>query len=76
MYENALRAHHGQSKEANEQASAKMYADFAKVAAENTNSWNYGKPPASESMIATVSDKNRMICYPCKPSKPELTLGT
>ncbi|MCJ1328352.1 hypothetical protein MMC10_005028 [Thelotrema lepadinum] len=64
MYENAFRAHHRQSIKDNKRESAKLYADFAKIAADNKNSWNYGKPPATESDIATVSKSNRMICSP------------
>lgn len=65
LYENALRAHCGQTLQENNDESAALYADFAKVAAQNEYSWNHGKPPASKNEIGTVSPKNRMICLPC-----------
>ena len=66
MYENAFRAHCGQSLEINTHESAKLYADFARIAAKNPNAWSYRKPPATEKEVATVSKRNRMICSPCK----------
>lgn len=67
LYENAFRAHHGQSLKANHQESAKLYADFSKVAAKNEYAWNQGKSSA-EDVIGKIGPKNRMICYPCKHS--------
>ncbi|KAK0119515.1 hypothetical protein ONS95_010956 [Cadophora gregata] len=64
LYENAFRAHRGQSILDNNKESAELYADFAKVAEGNTLAWNYGKPAASEAVIGTVSSTNRMICFP------------
>ena len=65
LYENAFRAHRGQSIQDNNKESAELYADFAKVAEGNPLAWNYGKPAATEKDIGTVSKKNRMICFPC-----------
>ncbi|TVY83907.1 hypothetical protein LSUE1_G001727 [Lachnellula suecica] len=64
LYENGFRAHHGQSMAENNKESAKLYADFAKVAEKMPLAWNYGQPAATEDFIGTVSKKNRMICYP------------
>jgi hypothetical protein len=66
LYENAFRAHRGQSIEDNNRESAELYADFAKVAEKNPLAWNYGQPAATQEVIGTVSKKNRMICFPCK----------
>lgn len=66
LYENALRARRGQKLPENNEESASLYADFAKVAAQNQYSWNYEKPPASKEEIGSVSRKNRVICSPCK----------
>jgi hypothetical protein len=65
LYENAFRAHRGQSMQENNQESAELYADFAKVAEQNPVAWNFGRPAATEEIIGTVSKKNRMICFPC-----------
>lgn len=64
LYENATRAHRGQTLKENHEESAQLYADFAKVGEKNTASWNFGKPPKTKEDIATVSKKNRMICFP------------
>lgn len=64
LYENAFRAYRGQSIQANNEESAKLYANFSKVAAQNEFAWNNGRAD-SEDAIGTVSKKNRMICYPC-----------
>jgi hypothetical protein len=70
LYENAFRAHRGQSLQANHEESAKLYADFSKVAKGNALAWSQGKSD-SEDVIGTVGPKNRMICYPCThPTKP------
>ncbi|KAH7408417.1 hypothetical protein DE146DRAFT_646182 [Phaeosphaeria sp. MPI-PUGE-AT-0046c] len=63
LYENAFRAHRGQSLEANHKESAKLYADFSKVSETNEYAWNQGRCD-SEDDIGTVGRKNRMICYP------------
>jgi hypothetical protein len=65
LYENGFRAARKQSMAENSGESGKLYADFAQVAAKNPVAWNYGKPPATEASIKTVSKNNRMICYPC-----------
>ena len=64
LFENAFRAHRGQTIRDNNQESAKMYADFAKVAEQNQYAWSYGKA-ATQDFIGTVSKRNRMICFPC-----------
>ncbi|OAL55831.1 hypothetical protein IQ07DRAFT_676084 [Pyrenochaeta sp. DS3sAY3a] len=63
LYENGFRAHRGQSLKANHEESAKLYADFSKVAEANEYAWNSGKAD-SEEVIGAVGKKNRMICYP------------
>jgi len=68
LYENGLRAHRGQSILENNKESAKLYADFAKVAEKMPLAWNYGQLAATEEFIGTVSKKNRMICFPCESS--------
>lgn len=65
LYENGFRAHRAQTLKDNNDESAALYAEFAKVAAQNEHSWNYGTPPASKEDIGTVSPRNRMICLPC-----------
>lgn len=64
LYENATRASRGQSLKENHLESASLYADFAKVAEFNTASWNFGKPAKTAQEIATISPKNRLICFP------------
>jgi len=66
LYENAYRAHRGQSVKDNHKESAELYAKFAKVAEKNPLAWNYGQPAATEGVIGSVSKKNRMICFPCE----------
>jgi hypothetical protein len=66
LYENGFRAHRKQYPRQNNEESAQLYADFAKVAEENEQAWQYGKPAASKEVIGTVGKKNRMICSPCK----------
>lgn len=65
LYENGFRAHRNQSIEQNNRESARMYADFAKIAEQNAFAWNYGQEAPSAEVIATVTEKNRMICFPC-----------
>ncbi|ROV98064.1 hypothetical protein VMCG_07031 [Cytospora schulzeri] len=64
LYENAFRAHRAQTLQENNDESAALYAEFAKVASRNQTSWNYGNPPASKEDIGTVSRRNRLICLP------------
>lgn len=66
LYENAYRAHRGQSIEENNRDSAKLYAEFARVAERNPVAWAYGERAVTEEEIGTVSQRNRMICYPCE----------
>lgn len=68
LYENAFRAHRGQTPRDNSDESAALYAAFAKVAAQNPYSWSHGRAPAGKEEIRTVSRRNRMICSPCKGS--------
>ncbi|RYN94191.1 hypothetical protein AA0119_g9300 [Alternaria tenuissima] len=63
LYENAFRAHRGQTPKANHQESAKLYAEFSEVAKNNEYAWNYGSS-SSEEEIGTVGKRNRMICHP------------
>lgn len=65
LYENGFRAYRGQSIAENNRESARLYAEFAKVAEKNPAAWNYGKPAATEEVIGTVTKANRMICFPC-----------
>jgi hypothetical protein len=69
LYENAFRAHRGQTLEANREESAKLYAEFSKVAEKNEYAWGYGSS-SSEEEIKSVGKRNRMICFPCTPSLP------
>lgn len=49
----------------NHRESARLYAEFARVAERNEVAWNQGNANGEE-VIGTVSKRNRMICYPCK----------
>lgn len=64
LYENAFRAHRGQSLAENHAESAKLYADFARVAEANEFAWNFGKKAETEGTIGTVGGRNRLICFP------------
>ncbi|MCJ1305898.1 hypothetical protein MMC08_008715 [Hypocenomyce scalaris] len=64
LYENGFRAHRSQSIQQNNTESAQLYAQFAKVAAENSVAWNSGRLAATEEVIGTVTKKNRIICFP------------
>ncbi len=65
LFENGFRARRGQTVVQNNAESARLYADFAQVAASHPYSWNFGKPPKTAAEIGTVGPKNRMICFPC-----------
>jgi hypothetical protein len=65
LYENAFRAHRGQSLKANHEESAKLYSEFSQVAEGNAYAWNQGRND-DEKVVGTIGPKNRMICYPCK----------
>ena len=45
-----------------------MYAEFAEIAEQNEFAWNYRQRAPSSEVIATVTEKNRMICFPCTHS--------
>ena len=66
LFENSLRAHRHQSIADNNAESARMYAEFAKVAEQNPYAWSYGSATETEESIGTVTKKNRMICLPCE----------
>lgn len=70
LYENAFRAHRGQSLAENHAESAKLYADFARVAEANEFAWNFGKKAETEGTIGTVGGRNRLICFPCMSIRP------
>lgn len=65
LYENAWRARRGQSFERNNDESARLYAQFAEVAERNEVAWSYGRKAPSKEEIATVTERNRIICFPC-----------
>ena len=65
LYENGFRAHRKQSVADNHAESAKLYAEFAKVAEGNTYAWAHGQKTETEESIGTVTKRNRMICHPC-----------
>jgi hypothetical protein len=64
LYENAFRAHRGQTIKENQEESAKLYAEFSAVAEKQSYAWNHGKRH-DENDIGQISKKNRMICFPC-----------
>jgi len=64
LYENSFRAHRRQGVEDNHAESARLYADFAQVAAQHEYAWSRGKQPETASSIATITKRNRMICHP------------
>lgn len=66
LYENATRARRGQSMAENNDESAGLYEDFARVAAGNTAAWGFGREAATREEIGTVTRRNRMICFPCE----------
>ncbi|KAF3046566.1 hypothetical protein E8E12_010929 [Didymella heteroderae] len=63
LYENAFRAHRGQSLKANNEESAKLYAEFSAIASTQDYAWSQGQRHDSNT-IGTVSARNRMICTP------------
>lgn len=65
LYENGLRARRGQSLEDNNTESAKLYANFAQVAKRNPLAWHFPRTPETQDSIGHVSQRNRMICFPC-----------
>lgn len=75
MYENGYRAHKKQSIKENHEESAQLYGQFSQVAAQNQYAWNNGKPADTAEAIGTVSQTNRMICFPCMCSGSSLNAG-
>lgn len=65
LYENGFRAYRGQSIEQNNSESAQLYAEFSKIAERNEFAWKHGQQAVRRDEIATVTQKNRMICFPC-----------
>jgi hypothetical protein len=66
LFENGFRAYRNQTIRENNAESAEMYAEFAKTASQNPLAWSYGKPAETVDSIGTVSERNRMICFPCE----------
>ncbi|QSZ29960.1 hypothetical protein DSL72_004478 [Monilinia vaccinii-corymbosi] len=65
LFENAFRALRHQSQGENHAESAKLYAQFAKIAAGNEYAWNKEQAGGlDEEKIRTVGKRNRMICWP------------
>jgi acetyl-CoA C-acetyltransferase len=62
LWENRLRYELGQSFEAAQDWSGRLYSEFSAVAAANDTAWDpTARTPAE---ITAVTDANRMICYP------------
>ena len=66
LFENGFRHHRGQSVQANNFESAKLYAEFAHIAERLKMAKTYGQKALSEKEIGTVTKKNRLISFPCK----------
>ncbi|KAI9642385.1 hypothetical protein NHQ30_009189 [Ciborinia camelliae] len=67
LYENAFRAHRHQTPPENNRESARLYAQFAKIAAGNEYAWNRKLAAGlDEEKIGRVGKGNRMICWPCE----------
>ena len=64
LYENAFRAHRGQSLSDNHAESARLYANFSAIASQHPYAWNYDRKD-DEERIGMVNERNRMICFPC-----------
>ncbi|KAJ5753601.1 uncharacterized protein N7511_007754 [Penicillium nucicola] len=64
MYENARRAHKGQTPVSNLQESASLYGTYARIASKHPASWNFDKPPETAETIGRITKRNRMICFP------------
>ena len=62
LFENALRARRGRSIEEHQLAVGRLMSGFTRVAADNPHAWFPVERSAEE--IATVSERNRMICFP------------
>ncbi|ETS80692.1 hypothetical protein PFICI_08221 [Pestalotiopsis fici W106-1] len=64
FYENGFRARRGQTLKENSAESARLYAEFDRIATQNPFAWNHGRPPKSAEEIGRPSPKNRMISVP------------
>lgn len=62
LYESAFSASRGQTPAAATRAAARLWAQYAQVAASNPGAWIQAAPDADT--IAGVSAANRMICWP------------
>lgn len=62
LFENAIRAHLGQSIDDHQRYVGNLYSRFAAVAAGNPDAWF--REPYSPEEIATATPDNRMICFP------------
>ncbi|HLK23135.1 MAG TPA: acetyl-CoA acetyltransferase [Caulobacteraceae bacterium] len=62
MFENALRAHQGQTLEAHQRQIGELFSRFTRVAAANPDAW-FRKERSADELI-TVDDQNRMVGFP------------
>jgi acetyl-CoA C-acetyltransferase len=62
MYENALQAALGQTPETGRREAARLWAQYAAVAADNPGAWIRSAPSSDE--IATPSQDNRLVSFP------------
>lgn len=62
LYENALRAHLGQSLAEGQAESGEIWSRFSEVAASNPAAWI--RKPVSAAEVITPSDRNRPIAFP------------
>lgn len=65
LYENAYRKQNQQCFDENNAESAKLYAEFDRVACGHPISWRSGESPRDANTIRTVTKQNRMISTPC-----------
>lgn len=66
LFENGFRADAKQSMLENHRQSGQMYAAFAEIASRNEFAWNYGKDVPKDNEISAISEKNRLIYFPCE----------
>jgi hypothetical protein len=64
--ENGMRAYKGQTPLDNIRGSAALYGRYAEIASEHPASWNFGKQLETAETIGTITQRNRMICFPCR----------
>ncbi len=62
IIDNALRAHEGQSLEAQRAELGALWGDFNRVAVGNPDAWN--RTPMSPEAICEASESNRMLAFP------------